>query len=289
MVIFGCGYLGSELARQALSKGFEVTALTRNAKTAELVRESGVHLVVEAELDDDSWHEKIDPEQNCVVNCVGSSGGGLDGYVKSYLDGQRSILRWAQKGRVDTFVFTSSVSVYPQTDCSFVSETSSCEGASDRGSLLLQAESIGFPSPDSMGRSFVLRLGGIYGPGRHLFLDRLRAGNRELPGNGEAFLNLIHRDDACSAIWGVLHSPSEVSGRIYNVSDGQPVRRKELVAWLSERAGLEPLEFTGKPNQAGAGFSPNRRIDNASIRKELDWNPRYSSFHEGYASLLSEA
>ena len=72
IIILGCGYLGNELVRQSLAKGFRVTALTRNAETAEVIRESGAHLVVESELDDDSWHEEIDPEQDCVVNCVGA-------------------------------------------------------------------------------------------------------------------------------------------------------------------------------------------------------------------------
>jgi len=252
----------------------------------------GVHSVMEAELDDDSWHQRINPDQDYVVNCVGSAGGGLAGYAKSYLDGQASLARWAAKGRIGTLVFTSSISVYPQTDRSLVEETSSCEGGSDRGALLLAAESIGFPGPDSVGRSFVLRLGGIYGPRRHLFLDRLRTGDLELPGDGEAFLNLIHRDDACSAIWASLESPPEIHGRIYNVSDGQPIPRKQLARWLSEQTCMEPLRFTGKLDSRygvdSTGEPPNRRIDNGRIREELGWEPRYPSFREGYAALLAK-
>ncbi|MGE4550770.1 MAG: NmrA family NAD(P)-binding protein [Opitutales bacterium] len=61
IVIFGCGYLGSELARKAIAKGLRVTALTRNPETAADLRSLGADLVVEAQLDDDAWHRQIDP------------------------------------------------------------------------------------------------------------------------------------------------------------------------------------------------------------------------------------
>ncbi|MFP6854224.1 MAG: NAD-dependent epimerase/dehydratase family protein [Opitutales bacterium] len=293
IVILGCGYLGQELARQALSKGFRVTALTRNGETAECLRREGAHLVVEADLDDDVWHGQINPEQDFVINCVGAAGGGMTGYVKSYLNGQNSVLRWLDKGRIGTFVFTSSVSVYPQTDGSMVSEESSHEGVSERGALLLEAERVVFPGPDSIDRSFVLRLGGIYGPSRHLFLDRLRLGDRELPGCAEFFLNLIHRDDACSAVWAALEAPADMLGCVYNVSDGYPVTRGDLVSWLAARTGSAPVEFSGQSSSrhrsAAESVMPNRRVDNALIVQELDWHPRYPSFREGYDSMLVES
>ena len=292
MTIFGCGYLGSELAKQALAKGFQVNALTHNNETAEALRKLGVQSVVEADLDDDSWHPSISGEQDYVVNCVGASGAGLAGYVKSYVDGQDSISRWAEKSNIGTFVFTSSVSVYPQTDRSLVDENASCEGVSDRGGLLLAAEGIAFPGPATIDRSFVLRLAGIYGPGRHLFLDRLRSGEREWSGDGDAFLNLIHRDDACSAIWATLESPDDLPGRIFNVSDGQSASRMEVVSWLAEQTGTQIPRFAAASSSSSGLQSvtlrPNRNIDNRRIREELDWNPVYPSFRDGYHDLLKK-
>ena len=291
IVIFGCGYLGSELARQAIAKGLRVTALTRNKETAAVLRSLGAELVLEAQLEEDAWHSQINPTQDFVVNCVGSSGGGIEGYVKSYLNGQESIARWAADGAIGTYLFTGSVSVYPQTDGSLVNEKASCDGASDRGDLLLASEAIGFPGSPAVKRSFVLRLAGIYGPGRHVFLSRIRDGETSLPGDGEAWLNLIHRDDACSAIWAVLESLTEIVGRIFNVSDGHPVLRQELVNWLAGEMEVEPPSFSGiaNPGRTAPGARlPNRKIDNGRIREELGWEPRYPSFREGYRDLLTE-
>ena len=143
LAILGCGYLGSELARQALDRGWTVVALTRNANTAASLREAGVSHVVEAELDGISWHGDIDATQDFVVNCVGAASADLAGYAKSYVEGQDSVMQWASNGQVGTYVFTSSSSVYPQTGRRLVDETASCDGVSERGGLLLAAEQFG--------------------------------------------------------------------------------------------------------------------------------------------------
>ena len=100
LVVFGSGYVGTAFIRQALARGFKVTALTRNSQTANKLRSLGVQHVLCEELDSERWHVEISPVQDFVVNCVSSAGGGLEGYRKSYIDGQESILKWAAEGRV---------------------------------------------------------------------------------------------------------------------------------------------------------------------------------------------
>ena len=73
VTILGCGYLGTALAEQYVRKGWNVSALTRNADTAQNLRSLGVSQVVEAQLQDDRWHGQLDPNQEFVVNCVGAS------------------------------------------------------------------------------------------------------------------------------------------------------------------------------------------------------------------------
>ena len=284
LAIFGCGYLGYEIARQAQDKGWIVTALTRNEETALSLRSLGLSQVVVDELDGDSWHDSIDANQDYVVNCVGSSSHDVQGYVKSYVEGQESIMKWSEKGSVGTFVYTSSSSVYPQTGRRLVDETASSDGVSELGGLLLAAEQFGFPGGDSVGRSFVLRLGGLYGPERHLLLDSVRNGE-ELSGNGDRVLNLIHRDDAVSAIFAVLGSSESNIGRIYNVTDGHHASRAEIVDWLSTKLGVEKPAFSEDDSED----HPNRKVSNDRIRDELDWTPSFPSFRSGYESFLDSA
>ena len=281
LAIFGCGYLGSELARQALARGWTVTALTHNANTAASLREAGISHVVEAELDAVSWHGDIDATQDFVVNCVGAAAADLAGYAKSYVEGQDSVMQWASNGQVGTYVFTSSSSVNPQTGRRLVDETVSCDGVSDRGGLLLAAEKLGFPGVDSIDRSFVLRLAGLYGPGRHLLLDNVRT-SEPYSGNGDRILNLIHRDDAVSAILCALDAVETNVGRIYNVSDGNHALRSEIVEWLASKLGVEAPSFVGDDDDG----MPNRKVSNDRIRDELVWTPAYPSFRDGYKAIL---
>ena len=112
LVIFGCGYVGSALARAAVAAGARVEALTRNAEKASALKELGLSKVVVAELSSTDWHGEIEGGADFVVNCV-SSGGGPDGYRQSYLAGMASILAWAAQGGVPigTLLYTSSASM----------------------------------------------------------------------------------------------------------------------------------------------------------------------------------
>ena len=155
--------------------------------------------VVEARLEETEWHGQLDSAQDFVVNCVGAASRTLDGYRQSYVEGQDSIGRWLSGGKVGSLLFTSSISVYPQSEGRSVDEKSSTEGASERGRLLLEAEEKCLAPSVGVDRSHVLRLAGLYGPGRHLMVEKLKAG-QPFEGNANRTLNLIHVADAADAI-----------------------------------------------------------------------------------------
>ncbi|NBU86617.1 MAG: hypothetical protein EBS13_04765, partial [Verrucomicrobia bacterium] len=205
----------------------------------------------------------------------------LDGYVTSYIEGQKSAMKWIDAGKVNSYLFTSSCSVYPQTGRKLVEETASCAGVSEKGGLLLAAEGLSFPPPSSIGRSFILRLGGIYGPGRHLLANKVKNGVA-MEGNAGRILNLIHRDDAVSAILACLLADESNLGRIYNLTDSSPSARGEIVEWLANKFGVSPPSFSEDDKED----TPNRKISSQRIMKELNWSPKYPSFIQGYESLL---
>ena len=281
LTILGCGYIGSALAEVALEKNWTVSALTRNEETGRKLESMGVRNVVVSRLDSDEWHSYIDPNQDFVVNCVGAFSPSLDGYVTSYIEGQKSAMKWILSGKVNNYLFTSSCSVYPQTGRKLVEEIASCAGVSEKGGLLLAAEGISFPPPSSIGRSFVLRLGGIYGPGRHLLANKVKNGVA-MDGNAGRILNLIHRDDAVSAILACLLADESNLGRIYNLTDSSPSARGEIVEWLANKFGVSPPSFSEDDKED----TPNRKISSQRIMKELNWSPKYPSFIQGYESLL---
>jgi nucleoside-diphosphate-sugar epimerase len=292
LVIFGCGYVGSALARAAMKAGAQVTALTRNPEKAAALGADGVRDVVVGELSSTDWHGRIAPGADFVVNCVSSGGGGLDGYRRSYVGGMKSILHWAATGAqpVGTFVYTSSTSVYPQGNGAVVDESATPLVNVAGGGALVEAENLlRSAAAEVRRRWFILRLAGIYGPGRHLLLDQLRAGADMLPGTGNNRLNLVHRDDVVATIQSCLAAPTGVANEVFNVSDGQPATKREIVEWLAQQLGRAVPMFDGiQPPSARRGGEPvpDRIISNARLRARLNWRPRFPSFREGYRALL---
>lgn len=285
LVIFGCGYLGSEVARQACALGLQVTALTRNEAKAAALRAWGVESVV-ADLAGDVWHGQIAGRADYVLNCVSSGGGGLEGVRRSYVEGMKSVLTWARtRGAVGTLLYTGSTSVYTQSGGVRVDEGAPTGGPGERVRLLVETEARLQADAGACGRWFVLRLAGIYGPGRHHLLEQVRAGT--VAGRGDHHLNLIHRDDICAAVWAAFGAPPAVATGIFNVADDAAATKSEIALWLAERLGVPVPRFTGEPAAGRGAVTPDRIIANERIKAVLGWRPRFRSYREGYENILS--
>ena len=284
VVIFGCGYIGLALAKECVGLGWSVTALTRNPNSAKRAEEIGAHAVV-GNLQDDHWWTKIPTGVNHVVNCVGASSPSVEGYQESYLQGTQSIIQWIKHrgDPVRSLVFTSSSSVYPQTDGSLVDEESDTSGVSNRGQILLSAERLCLEvSEPVVACKGVIRFSGLYGPGRHLLVDKIKRGEA-MTGSPDRILNLLHRDDAVSSILALIQRPHGFTGGIFNASDGQHATRGEIVRWVAQRLKVtEPL-FTGVGDTRGG----NRRVDPSKITKLLGWKPSFPDFQSGYEDFLA--
>jgi nucleoside-diphosphate-sugar epimerase len=293
LVIFGAGYVGTAIAREAIKRGMRVTALTRNPEKAAALRKLGV-TSVEGDLAGTTWHSQIEGKVERVLNCVSSGGGGLAGYEQSYLRGMESILTWARAGgRVGTLVYTSSTSVYPQGEGTRVDESAPTGENGERGKVLVAAEDLlraagnnnAGSGSAACDRWFILRLAGIYGPERHHLLDQVRAG--EVSGKGDYRLNLIHLEDICRAVWAAFDAPPAIKNEIFNVTDDGAATKAEITAWIAGQIGAMPPRFSGEPARGRRVIPPDRVIANGKLKALLGWRPRYPSFREGYASLLS--
>lgn len=283
LVILGCGYVGAALAGQAVARGLNVTALTRNAAKAEALRVAGVQAVIVADLASDQWHEQVAGGADFVLNCVSSGGGGIEDYRRNYLEGMQSVVAWLRRfGAATAAAYTSSTSVYPQDRGVRVDE-SATTGGEERAQVLLATEQILLAAEDVAATRVVLRLAGIYGPGRHHLLEQVRSG--EAAGRAEAHLNLAYRDDIAAAVWAAWSAPA--GARIYNVADDGAATKGEIVAWLAARIGVEMPHFTGVPAGGRRAVTPDRVIVNDRLKTELGWRPGCPTFRDGYEKILS--
>jgi len=285
LVIFGCGYIGSAVAAEARSRGWRVTAMTRNARKAAAIEgETGARCIV-GELTADGWHDQIAEPADLVLNCTGSGGGGVENYRRSYVEGMRSIAKWLRPGRVGRprFVYTSSTSVYPQeSGPDVLTENLPIVGETPRAQFLAEAENLARTdvAPSCSGW-FVLRLAGIYGPGRHRLLDVARSGDWGMNAEMDRPINLVHRDDITTAIFACLEANDDKSG-VCNVADGQPATRREILSWLAARIGRPAPPAAPEADQRGKP----RTVDATRLREVFGWRPAFVDYRAGYTAIL---
>ncbi len=295
LLVFGCGYIGSALVGKALADGWEVTIVSRSPERMVRFAEHPRAASVPADLATDAWHGRVPAETCLAVNCVSGGGGTSADYRRTYVDGMRSIAAWARKAPPRCFVYTSSTGVYPQTGGETVSEKDAvaAEDAPARQRILLEAETLAREVPAT--RRIVLRLAGIYGPGRHYLLDRLAAGATVFEGTGGFYLNLIHRDDAVAAVFAAHTAALPEGAHTFNVADGHAATKAEIVAWLAARMKTPPPVFDPSRQSPRAlrrlgpgGAPPHRLVDATAFRNATGWKPAYPSFEAGYLPILDE-
>ena len=218
-----------------------------------------------------------------VLNCVSSGGGGIEDYRRNYLEGMHSVVTWLRGTRaVRAVVYTSSTSVYPQDGGVRVDE-SATTGGTERAEVLLTTERTLLAAEDAAVTRIVLRLAGIYGPGRHHLLEQVRSG--EAAGRAESHLNLAYREDIAAAVWAAWRAPA--GARVYNVADDGAATKGEVVAWLAARLGVGLPRFTGVPAGGRRAVTPDRIIANDRLKTELGWRPGCPTFRDGYEKILS--
>lgn len=286
-VIAGCGYLGSALAHQLLQQGRQVLGLTRQQDNAIALQNQGI-AAVPCDLTDEAAVQRAArialasaPSSLRIILCAAAGrGGGLPDYTSIYLGGSRNLRvafpHW------DHFVFTSSTSVYPQTDGQWVTESSGADPARGTGQILKQVEMETVESGGS-----VVRLAGIYGPGRSVLLRQFLsdAAHIELvPGEGPdsegRWINQIHVQDAAAAL---IHITDRVgsltSPAVWNVADSNPWRQRQLYAALSKRFPHIPQPPPSPPDlQRKRGWT-HKRVSNEKLRS-TGWQPTYPSWFD---------
>lgn len=284
VLIVGCGYVGLPLGRMLVAQGNEVFGLRRSTSAEAELREAGI-LPVTADITRLEELQHVAGPFDWVVNCAASGGGTADDYRRVYVEGMRNLVSWLSAAPPKKFVYTSSTSVYAQDDGAVVKESSATEPTAETSRVLLEAEGVlreaaakGFPA-------VILRVAGIYGPGRgHLFRQFL---NNELriPGRGERFLNMIHRDDVAGAIVAALKSGRP--GEIYNVVDDEPVAQIHFVRWLSETLGkwMPPFGPDDTAGERKRGLT-SKKVSNRRLRMELGYPLKYPTFRQGYTEEI---
>lgn len=124
----------------------------------------------------------------------------------------------------------------------------------------------------------VLRGGAFYGPGtgRDETWRRLaRAGELPLPGDGSAYVSLVHVTDMADAV--VLAATAGPSSAVLSIVDDEPVTYATLFRHIAS------VEGGPDPAPGGPPGWPSFRVTNARARSALVWKPRIATYRAGFA------
>ena len=279
-LIIGCGYLGQRVAACWLAAGDQVYALTRSAERANQLRASGIEPLI-GDVTLPASLQQL-PEVDSVLHAVGYDRSAEPSKRQVYVAGLENVLT-ALKGRCRRFVQISSTSVYGQSHGEIVDETSPCEPTEESGCICRDAEQL-VMSTASAFMTNILRLSGIYGPGRLLSrVDQLKSGT-PLPGSPDAWLNLIHVDDAATSV--LICSERGAPGRTYLVSDDRPVLRREYYGLLAKLVGAAAPNFA--PDAVARHMHGlNKRCNNQVLRHELRVELAFPTIDVGLPASIS--
>jgi nucleoside-diphosphate-sugar epimerase len=283
-LVFGCGYLGERVARRWRSAGHDVTIVTRRAEKAADVTACGFRAIVADVTRPEMLHQLTVPET--VLFAIGFDRTHGQSIEDVYAGSMKNVLA-ALPDHTGRVVYISTTGVYGSVDGGWVDEQTPPEPQRDGGRASLAAEQLLTTHPLGQ-RSVILRLAGLYGPGRVPYLDTLRAG-QPIPVPTRGYLNLIHVDDAAAVVVAAGDLPPFSDGpRVYCVSDGRPVERGDYYREVARQMGAPPPLFIDpdRTSPRAARSESNRRVRNAKMLSELGMSLAYPDYRTGLAAIL---
>ncbi|BCW69874.1 NAD(P)-dependent oxidoreductase [Arthrobacter sp. NicSoilB8] len=316
----GCGDLGTEAGLRFAAAGHRVVGWRRSPEKLPAAIEGVAADLSSGEL------PPIPPDTTAVVVAIAADAPTEDAYRAAYVNGLAHVLDavLASGADVRRILFVSSTAVYGDAGGGWIDEGTTPEPGGFSGRTIREAEELLYSRLRGTGIApVVLRLGGIYGPGRTRLIDQVRGGSAVIP-SASRFTNRIHRDDAAAAIVH-LCTMDAVPGPVYLGVDNEPAELGEVLGFLAAELGLpQPASESASPSgdggagaqdggagaqdggagtstsgggTAGAGASTsggepsrggNKRCSNGLLRS-TGFEFHYPSFREGYRAILAGA
>ncbi len=274
LLILGGGYSGQHIAALAKSLGNEVICSRRSISSPG------------ADCAFDSKIQKL-PTNNCLANvthllsCIPPDANGNDPVLQNLNSKIKSMpLQWVG--------YLSTTGVYGDCKGEWVKESDQPKPQLKRSQIRLQCEKAwqksGLPLQ-------ILRLPGIYGPGRSA-IDNIRAGKAKMVDKPGQVFSRVHIDDIAGAIFHLIHLASEgTMPNIVNIADNHPSSNVEVMQFAASLLKtslppLEPFEIAAKQMSpmALSFWKENRKVSNHLLCNELG----YSLVHSDYQSGLKD-
>ena len=271
LFLIGPGYTASRLADLCLDKGWTVYGTARNADKAEGLRAAGIEPVLTG---DEAAIARAARASHFVV----STPPGDDGCPGFALAGRHA-------GDAASITYLSTTGVYGDLDGGWAFEWSPANPGTQRGERRVLAERQWLSVRTDLR---ILRLPGIYGPGRSQ-LDRVRGGKAEQVVKPGQVFSRAHADDIAAGLLALIERPG-LSG-VFNLCDEEAAPPQDVMAYAAGLLGLpapEPvsLDEADVSRMARSFYSECKRVSNARLKAATGWRPRYPTYREGLTAIL---
>jgi nucleoside-diphosphate-sugar epimerase len=243
IAILGCGYVGSALADFWQEKGHFVTGTTTSRERVAALSQIVSKVVLMKGDNFPAVHSLLQGQDTLVVSVAptGFQQAGEAAYETTYITTTKNLVKaLSESHNLTRVIYLSSCSVYGDRQGKWVDETAQIDPLDHRSQVLYESEQIILQAANDRQKVCVLRLGGIYGPGRELVDMFGGLAGTTMPGKGDRFVNWIHRDDIIGAI--EFLRINEVEG-IYNLVDDSQLTIKEQVKLVCSSYGLPPVHW----------------------------------------------
>lgn len=287
MLIIGCGEIGARVAAGYIARGDSVSALVRSAARIPALQAMGV-AIVPGDLDDAASLTRL-PTRHALLYYFAPPPEQGDSDPRM----GRLLHAVSPSALPRKIVYISTSGVYGDRQGGWVDEDTPPQPQTRRAQARLDAETqlLGWGRTHAVS-VVILRVGGIYGPGR-LPIERLRRGEPVLRREEAPFINRIHADDLAQVC--IAAAEQGGAGCIYNVCDGEHSTMTDYFNAVADQLGLaRPPQITLA--EAQHVLSPgmlsycneSRRMDNRRMREQLGVTLRYPSLEQGLTSCAGD-
>lgn len=259
VAIVGCGYVGTTVAKNLRTKSdYTVTATTTTReRVAQL--EGIAHRVAVLKGNDKEAIAALLQDQDAVMLCVGAPN--PDAYQETYLDTATTLVSVLKENpTVKQVIYTGTYSVYGDRQGAAVNEDSPVAPANRNSEILAETERVLLAASSPNLNVCILRLGGIYGPGRELVKIFGRWAGTTRPGRGEDATNWIHLDDI---VGGLIFALEHRLQGVYNLVGDVSLSSSQLLDRIFEANNLPKASWDGSPSVRPY----NARVSNLKIKE----------------------
>lgn len=260
VAIIGCGYVGSAVAQRWHHQGVAVTATTTSiSKQAQLQAIATEAVVLNGE--DLTALKQVVAQQDVVLLSVGAKQRTPEAYRQAYLTTAQNLIAVIQETEtVKQLIYTSSYGILGNQEGEAIDETAIPNPVNEYGEILAQTEQILLSVPESAYKTCILRLSGIYGPGRELIKIFAQTAGTTRPGEGNEYTNWVHLEDIVGAI--DFATTKQLQG-IYHLASDRIMTTKEFFTRLFQAHNLP--DITWDSSQASTR-AYNLKLSNQKIK-----------------------